>query len=439
MNGGDRKDDSGDKHGETGGRRGENPREDEVMMNSLINLARTSVDERMRTTPDSAALARLTRTVAGQQVRGAWAVKGKGNWISPWTISFAVAAVLVIVIGGVARLPLRPQSEGTLSYVQEREPAAATATPSEAPTSRLRFSDGTTISAPDKAAVRVEDVRRNKPRIRVAGTGARVRVVHRPDTRWTFMAGPFEVLVTGTAFDLGWDAARQTLSLELHEGSVILHGPYLRDGSLAVRAGQRVSVSLASKGVTVSDVGAASAAPAPTVAAPPTAPTTATAPAEEPALAPPPTPAPAPATTPAPAPTLRREGGASWGELVRKGQFDRVIAEARSRPAHACEARCSAEDLRALGDAARYANRPALAGDAFRALRRRFAGTGEGRAAAYLLGRTCEADGKWAEAEHWYATYLGESPAGEFAVEAASGKTRVAAHRAPSDGRASHR
>ncbi|MEA2699771.1 MAG: hypothetical protein QOI66_4042 [Myxococcales bacterium] len=419
MGGGDKD----DKQGEPGGRRGETPREDDIMMNSLINLARTSVDERMRTTADGGALARLTRTVAGQQGRSDWSLKAKWKWMSPWTISFAAAAVLVIAIGGVVRLPLRPPSEGTLSYVQEREPAAAAATPSEAPSSRYRFSDGTTISAPDNAAVRVEDVRRNKPRIRVAGTGTRVRVVHSPDTRWTFMAGPFEVLVTGTAFDLGWDPTMQTLSLELHEGSVLLHGPYLRDGSLAVRAGQRVSVSMVSRGVTVSDV---SAAPAPT----------ATAPAVAPGLAPPPTSA--PALAPAPASTLRHEAGANWGELVRKGQFDRVIADARSRPAHACEARCSAEDLRALGDAARYANRPALAGDAFRALRRRFAGTGEGRAAAYLLGRTCEADRKWAEAEHWYATYLGESPTGEFAVEAASGRTRVAAHGSPSEGRSRH-
>jgi hypothetical protein len=115
--------------------------------------------------------------------------------------------------------------------------------------------------------------------------------------------------------------------------------------------------------------------------------------------------------------------------MVRRGEFERVIAAAHVRSRRDCETRCSSDELRALGDAARYRNHTALAERAFRALRTRFSATVDGASAAYLLGRTYEARKRWADADRWYATYLGEAPMGEFAVEAASGRARAAAHR----------
>jgi hypothetical protein len=115
--------------------------------------------------------------------------------------------------------------------------------------------------------------------------------------------------------------------------------------------------------------------------------------------------------------------------MVRRGEFERVIVAARARSWRDCETRCTSDELRALGDAARYGDHTALAERAFHALRARWARTGDGTSAAYLLGRTYEAKKRWADADRWYATYLSEAPMGEFAVEAASGRARAAAHR----------
>jgi hypothetical protein len=209
------------------------------------------------------------------------------------------------------------------------------------------------------------------------------------------------------------------LSLSLIEGAVTLRGPLLPGGALAVAAGQQVSIAVPTGAVTTRDLqsGKAQVGVGP-AALPPVAPA--------PAAEPPPAAAEPPAS--------HRHGdlhpdvGGSWRDMVRRGEFERVIAAAHVRSRRDCETRCSADELRALGDAARYRNHTALAERAFRALRTRFASTGDGATAAYLLGRTYEAKKRWAEADRWYATYLGEAPMGEFAVEAASGRARAAAH-----------
>jgi hypothetical protein len=114
-----------------------------------------------------------------------------------------------------------------------------------------------------------------------------------------------------------------------------------------------------------------------------------------------------------------------WSELVARGQFETVIAKAGEHGAHGCETSCSAGDLRALADAARYTGRGALAEGALKALRDRFGSTKDGRTAAFLLGRLYEARGSMSQAERWYDTYLHELPSGDLAAEALAGQMRV--------------
>jgi len=102
------------------------------------------------------------------------------------------------------------------------------------------------------------------------------------------------------------------------------------------------------------------------------------------------------------------------------------MAAARAFPLESCVARCSAEQLRALADAARYSNQTDAAALALRALRRRFVGTSDATVAAFLLGRTYESRRQWRDAGDWYGIYLTEAPDGELAVEASSGRARVA-------------
>ncbi|HEX3696536.1 MAG TPA: tetratricopeptide repeat protein [Polyangia bacterium] len=398
-------------------------------LNWLVALARGAVDERLRNAGGEGGLANLILGVGQRVVNPA----PRRRLFVPLGAGFAVAGLVLVIVGATR---LRAPSPALLSYAVENEPAAPTTLMPAAPattardghgattgarvaeaatSSQYHFSDGTTIAAPSGTAVDVEAVDNKRPRVRINGRPARVRVVHRPDTRWIFEAGPFEVLVTGTAFDLGWNAAPQVLSLDLIEGAVTLRGPRLPEGGVPVLAGQHVEVSLATGSLTVR---AAGAAPAQPQTPPP--------PLDE---------APISGATPAPAPSVpapaasRRAGAVSWRGLVGRGDFDGVVKAARRRSIDDCELRCSAEDLRALGDAARYSNRSALAERAFVALRARFAGTTDGTAAAYLLGRTYESKHNWSGAERLYQQYLSEAPSGQFAVEAASGRARVAARR----------
>ena len=65
----------------------------------------------------------------------------------------------------------------------------------------------------------------------VANDGARLvlergsltaRVVHRRHADWHLAAGPFDVHVIGTKFDLSWDPELEVFRLDLREGAVII-------------------------------------------------------------------------------------------------------------------------------------------------------------------------------------------------------------------------
>jgi TolA-binding protein len=102
-----------------------------------------------------------------------------------------------------------------------------------------------------------------------------------------------------------------------------------------------------------------------------------------------------------------------------------VIAKASERGTNDCKASCSASELRALADAARYTGRSTLAEGALQALRTRYGSAKEGRTAAFLLGRIYEARGSMSQAERAYAAYLRELPSGELAAEALAGQMRA--------------
>jgi TolA-binding protein len=117
----------------------------------------------------------------------------------------------------------------------------------------------------------------------------------------------------------------------------------------------------------------------------------------------------------------------SWQTLVMHGEFEAVVAAANEKGLQTCLSACSAPELRALADAARYTNRVDLAEQCLLALRQRFADSGQSQAAAFLLGRTGESRGRTASAQHWYEVYLAESPDGEFAADALAGRMRTVA------------
>jgi hypothetical protein len=269
----------------------------------------------------------------------------------------------------------------------------------------------------------VEERSSNGARVLLERGRTRVSVVHRDDSSWSFAAGPFEVKVTGTRFDLAWDPARESIDLTLSEGSVEVRGPFA-DAPIAVRAGQRFHADMSSRSMTVVDGDGSAAAKVPTASAPVAPAATGAAPAPTvPAVSAVPDkvvrePAPAAASATA----APRE---SWTKLVAGGHFETVIRLATDRDTGGCVRSCGAPDLRALADAARYTGRTDLAQQALLGLRDRFRGSGEERSAAFLLGRVEESRGAMARAQSWYETYLRERPSGELAAEALAGRMRA--------------
>jgi TolA-binding protein len=318
----------------------------------------------------------------------------------------AAAAVVLAAAGAVVFERTRllrydvvgAESAGTTDYVSARPDAPA----------EVRFSDGSEVIAAAGARVRVDGVQRNGARLILEKGAVTVSVRHRAESSWRFGAGPYDVHVTGTKFRLSWDPEGGDIDLSLDEGSVDVES---RAGPkrVEVHAGQRFHASARQGSMQVENV----APPSPEVpdkvalsrddgiskteepkghAAPPNDP---------------------------------RAHEESWLELARRGQFEAIVSAAKARGLDACFHSSPAADLRALADAARYAGDAALAEKSLEALRARFAGTSNGRAAAFLLGRTHESTGDLAGADRWYRVYLSESPGAELAPDALAGRIRV--------------
>ncbi len=89
---------------------------------------------------------------------------------------------------------------------------------------RLDFSEGSTIRLSPRSGIRVVSTSTNGAVVSVERGTASVDIVHREGTQWRFSAGPFSILVVGTAFNITWFPESGRFSLELVEGEVEIFG-----------------------------------------------------------------------------------------------------------------------------------------------------------------------------------------------------------------------
>jgi hypothetical protein len=338
------------------------------------------------------------------------------------TYTLAAAAVLVAGLG-TWRLWPRPLSyevHGGSGF----EGPYVSATPMSP--AELVFSDGSNVQADPGCRLRVDETYRNGARVLVERGSTTSHVAHEKASNWNFVAGPFDVHVTGTRFRLSWDPLMEEIDLRLLEGSVEVRSP-LAQGPIVVRAGQRFRAAVSSRSLTVTEGETAPVAPTAADGA------ASSAIAAQAPVNPLPQAAPqAPARAPAPvAKTPPRRD--SWQDLLTRGDFESIVVAANGRGFDSCITGCSAGDLRSLADAARYTGRGELAEKCLIALRQRFPTSANAAAAAFMLGRTQETRNQPTSAQRWYETYLAESPDGEFSAEALAGKMRaVTTTRGPS-------
>jgi TolA-binding protein len=265
----------------------------------------------------------------------------------------------------------------------------------------LAFSDGSHITVSPHTTLSVDLLGKRAALTRLVDGRLHVAVHHEPDTNYRFLAGPYEVQVVGTEFDLEWQPRADGLTLVMQSGEVRVLG----EGSpRQVRGGQTLHLPITREA-------------APELAR-------STPPAMQPAAA-----ALAgahvasvshdakPAALKANGAAARSPEAADWNALLNAGQFSAIMRDADARGERLLDT-ASASDLKILALAARYTGRRALSLRAWQSLRSRYAADAQNQGAAFFLGRGYEEQGDTGEAMRWLARYLAESPNGTYASDA---------------------
>ena len=327
-------------------------------------------------------------------------------------LGLGLAAATAAVVALAIRLNHMPPS---LGFRVVDEGGVAQTVSNLASAGRIEFSDGSQVSLPAEARASVTAIDARGAHIRLERGRLSAHFVQLPDASWSVAAGPYQVLVTGTAFDLNWTPDTRALELWLHHGSVLVKGPNAGQG-LAVGAGQHLLASAASGQIVLDAV--APAAPFSTV----TAATADLAPAPSPPSERPAVRESSRAPGLAPSPRARApEPSLTWPQALAHGDFQRVLDEAARRGHDEVLSGATSADLAAFADAARYGRRNDLARRALLAQRQRFPQTPPARDAAFFLGTVDESRaGREAQtsALQWYGRYLAENPTGGFRGQA---------------------
>jgi len=278
----------------------------------------------------------------------------------------------------------------------------------------ITFSDGSTLRLAPAARLRVAEVAPEGARVLVESGAVHVSVIHATtrETRWAVEAGPFEIRVTGTKFDVVYEPASTGLVVRMEEGSVFVRGcGLLGDEGRRLVAGERLEVSCTDRAMTVSAADADADAND-NENAEPTPPAALAAPAPAPSPSPPPTPSTAATSTRSP------DAARVIGRALKATPSEALAAAEANGFDATCEALAGPE-LLLLADAARYAGRFERATEALAIARRRFAGSDTAATAAFELGRIAmDIRRDLTAAGDHFETYLRERPTGSLAREA---------------------
>ncbi|WP_437595704.1 tetratricopeptide repeat protein [Sorangium sp. So ce590] len=375
---------------------------DRPSLDRLRELGRAQ-DEELAALDLEGARERFLESAAGGSTHPGAARLGpsRPRWIAPAafvTLAGACAVLLLVLLPSSASLSFAVGS----AQGQVGTWIAATA---DAPLP-VRFSDGTSLALDANARARVVAADARGARVLLEGGRLTATVTHAATSTWSFNVGPFDVLVTGTRFELSWSPVREELKLVLREGSVSVSGP-LVGGRRTVSAGETLEVFCQQRRFELTRG-------EPRAGAPPPPSSTPIAPAAS---------GPAPAATgdraivPKAADASPRRP--SWRDLVAADEYKEAMTAAEAEGFDGLVARASAADLLMLADVARFSGKPARAAAALTVTRSRFAGSGEAATAAFHLGRMAfDQRRSYAEAERWFGVYLAEQPGGSFAQEA---------------------
>lgn len=317
---------------------------------------------------------------------------------APIALALAVTSVLVVVRSNTTALTFQIGS-GVSGRV-----ATSMQAPARAPLT-LRFSDGTALSLSPGSKARVAELAEQGALVVLEDGSLQATVIHRAESRWLLHAGPYRVLVTGTRFNLRWDARQHSLDLDLHEGAVTVFGPSLGTGGKALLSREKLHLAPQATPVDSSTTESAVSKTNPSTV--------------DQSI-----PAPSVSTSTPAAPQ------SSWRSLALAGNYAAAFAAAEKEGFDSICRHSTSGDLLLLGNTARLAKNSSRAEEAFLAARARPGAAHQRAIAAFQLGRLAQdTRGDLNRAAAWFETYLSESPAGPLAREAA-GRVMEAQHRA---------
>jgi FecR protein len=362
-------------------------------LSQLIQLARRDLHG-SSVLSDEAGFARLSARMEQPPRVAPWA------WVAGLTaVAGAGALAAALLFGSTSAEKLSFQVAGGALDAQGRVVGGAN--------TQIRFSDGSEATLERGAEARITNVTDHGADVVLKQGSIHMRVAKKPEAAWKVAAGPYDVKVTGTAFDVSWSDKEQAFDLRMETGAVIVTGPLALSG-IVLRAGQHMFGGVKQGRLTV-EGGEVATGPTPSAAEL----------AKEPEanLAVPLEPTRESAPQLAPTPSLRPvSDSSSWTKQVAQGHFSEVIAEAEHRGLERTMSNGSLDELAALADAARYSGRASIAKRVLLAERQRFPSSSAARDAAFFLGRLAEETG--GGAFEWYERYIQESPRGTYASQA---------------------
>jgi FecR protein len=391
----------------------QDPNDSDHVLRRLCELARAAFTEDL-TAREEAGRTRLEAAVLARP-------RSRRLLAVAFGLATATAAVLPIA------LMWNHKTAPSLGFRIVDEAGVLQATRDLASAGRIEFSDGSRVTVAAQARASVTAIEARGASIQLEYGRLTARVVHLPQARWSIAAGPYQVQVTGTTFEMSWAPDARALEIWLRQGSVQVFGPNTGQG-LAVVAGQHLLASAANGQIVLDAMSPATISLPPLVGAAAQAPTVdlgqvsspvSEPPFERPSMGSPSSPrAPRSSATPrssSPAPSL------SWPQSLARGEFQRILDDAEQRGIGDVLAGATSADLAALADAARYNRRNDLARRTLLAERERFPRTLAGREAAFFLGTLDESRADRAaqtSALDWYGRYLAENPAGNYGGQA---------------------
>ena len=320
---------------------------------------------------------------------------------------WAMAGALAVALGVTAYRLSLGSSDRPLYCVVEGASVGPAEIITATSSARVLFSDESRLEIEPPAKIRVLGTDAHGAHMAIADGAIDVDIKPRKNSTWRFEAGPFSILVKGTAFRLGFDAAKGRLDLQVKTGVVDVRGPR-EDRVLTLRGGESLELFANPQREAPSTAPAQITTALPLAASPETAPASRVATKHD---------------TPGGHDRLAMRDGVNqsvpWSDLIARGDFSAVVQDAERRGLDVALDRDSALDLITLADAARYTRKYETARRALLALRTRFTGSDRAKDAAFFLGRLSEVEPESpAAALTWYDTYLVEAGKGPYAAEA---------------------